>query len=115
MIIVIDLDGTICFPNLAESDVYYRYGLAEPNKEVIQQMQDLRNKGYRFIIHTARRMLTTNGNLTKVYDEVGKLTEDWLALHNVPYESLIFGKPYGDYYVDDKALTIGEFLKCGKN
>jgi len=108
--IVFDLDDTICFTNHQFSDVTKKYAEALPNIEVIDRMHILKEKGYHITILTARRMLTHNGDIDKIIAEVGKLTEDWLALHNVPYDNLVWGKPYcTDYYVDDKAMNIEDF------
>ena len=37
---------------------------------------------------------------------------DWLEKYQIPYNELIFGKPWGPnvYYVDDKNLTLNQFL-----
>lgn len=109
--IVFDLDDTICFPNHGSPTTRGKYGLAKPNTPVILKMRELRELGFRITIHSARRMLTHNGDLAKIIEDVGQVTEDWLSLYNVPYDELIFGKPYAStYYVDDKAMHIGEFL-----
>jgi hypothetical protein len=51
-------------------------------------------------------MLTHGGDLDKIIEDVGCVTEKWLDDHKVPYDELIFGKPYSStYYVDDKAMT----------
>ena len=34
------------------------------------------------------------------------ITRDWLSRHSVPYHELIFGKPYADFYVDDKSVPL---------
>ena len=110
--IVFDLDDTICFPNHKEKETHEKYRLAKPNKLVIDGMIKLKNDGFYIIIHSARRMLTHNGDIHRIIQDVGKTTEDWLVEYGVPYDELIFGKPYADsYYVDDKAMTIEEFIK----
>ena len=38
------------------------------------------------------------------------ITEKWLLKNNVKYHSLMFGKPNADYYVDDKNISIDEFV-----
>lgn len=48
-------------------------------------------------------MLTHNGDLKAIEEDVGSVTRTWLATHGVPYDELRFGKPYGDLYIDDKA------------
>lgn len=110
--IVFDLDGTICEPNLSMSRTEDRYGKAKPVKKVIDKMKDLQYNGYYIVIHTARRMVTHNGDLDKIIADVGTITENWLDEHDVPYNELIFGKPYSDtHYVDDKAMNIEQFIE----
>ena len=109
--VVFDLDGTICKPNLGYLDTPRRYGDARPVWEVIVRMRLLREKGYRIIIHTSRRMLTWRGNLEDIEKDVRGVTKDWLARYAVPYDELIFGKPYSStYYVDDKAMNVSDFV-----
>jgi len=108
--IVFDLDGTICIPNLDEKDTHRRYALAKPIQEVIDKMHKLKYN-YRIVIHTARRMVTHNGDINKIIEDVGQVTEDWLSAHGVPYDELVWGKPYASsYYVDDKAMSVKDFL-----
>lgn len=110
--IVFDLDDTICFPNHSKTTTFEKYALAIPSIPVIEGIVKLKSQGYYIIIHSARRMLTHNGNLEAILKDVQQVTVDWLERHGVPYDELIFGKPYADtYYVDDKAMTIESFLK----
>lgn len=107
---VFDLDGTICIPNHQYSDTERRYAQATPNHGMINHLQGLHKFGDYIIIHTARRMLTHNGNLYEIIEDVGQVTRDWLKQYEVPYNELIFGKPYAaHYYVDDKAMKIIDF------
>lgn len=109
--IVIDLDDTICFPNHAASDTHYKYRMALPNLPMIEAMHRAKSSGYHIIIHSARRMLTHGGDLNRILEDVGQVTRDWLAEYNVPYDELIFGKPYATtWYVDDKAMTPEQFV-----
>ena len=36
--------------------------------------------------------------------------EKWLYFNDVKYHELIMGKPAGDYYIDDKNLSIDQFV-----
>ena len=38
-----------------------------------------------------------------------KLTEEQMSRFGVKYHKLIFGKPYVDYFVDDKAISLREW------
>ncbi|KOP81391.1 HAD hydrolase family protein [Cytobacillus solani] len=102
MRIVIDLDGTICElkkENQTYSDV-------RPKPGAIQTLFKLKEDGHEIIIYTARNMLTCKGNIGKVNANVGKVTLDWLKSYNIPFDEIVFGKPYGDLYIDDSALKF---------
>lgn len=105
---VVDLDGTVCQPNLEYPDTHRRYALAVPIMDTILFLRRAEQRGDRIILHTARRMLTHKGDVAKIEQDVGQITRDWLRDNNVPYHELVFGKPYGDYYIDDKAVKPWE-------
>ena len=84
--IVIDIDDTICHTNHKYKDAKLKYGNALPNKQVIHGMQILKRQGFHIILLTARRMLTFNGDIEKIIEDVGSITTDWLERYNVPYE-----------------------------
>lgn len=109
--IVMDLDDTICFPNHESKDAMEKYGYAKPNHDVIESLKLAQEKDFRIVIHTARRMLTHDGDINKIIDDVGHITENWLRKFDVPYDEIIWGKPYGVYYVDDKAMRPDEFIR----
>lgn len=110
--IVFDLDGTICSGPGDQDDTRGRYGELVPNWPVIEAMRELRRRGFWIIIHTARRMVTFKGDVSLVEDDVRSVTEEWLKMHAVPYDQLMFGKPWSStYYVDDKAMTPERLLK----
>ena len=106
----IDLDDTICFPNHQFKDSTKKYLESKPNEPVINRINKLHENGNKIIILTARRMLTHNGNLENIINDVGEITKEWLSNNNVKYDELHFGKPYADYYVDDKAVELENFL-----
>ena len=110
MRIVFDLDGVICElkkPLESYSDV-------NPKKKVIQKMRDLKEEGHYLIIHTGRHMRTCEGDVTKVIEKIGKVTEDWLEKWKVPYDELVFGKPYADVYIDDLGYEFSSSKKLGE-
>ena len=109
--LVIDIDHTICTPNDAEKDTFEKYGKARPIPEMIEAIRKAKEKGFRVVLFTARRMATHNGDINRVIEDVGELTINWLKEHDVPYDELMFGKPNAVYYVDDKALRPHEFVK----
>jgi capsule biosynthesis phosphatase len=97
MRIAIDLDGTIC--NLKKPG--QSYGEVLPNRLAVERLRQLRSAGHQIIILTARHMKTCDGNVSDVVARVGKITLDWLARHEIPYDEIHFGKPYADVYLDD--------------
>jgi capsule biosynthesis phosphatase len=109
--LVVDIDDTICFPNHSEKETHDKYALAKPNDSMILSLQKAKENGYRIVLHTARRMLTHDGDINKIIEDVGQVTTNWLNKHKVPYDEIIWGKPYGVYYIDDKAMTPAEFVK----
>ena len=107
MRIVFDLDGVICeLKKPSES-----YSEVNPKKDVIEKMKSLKDDGHYLIIHTGRHMKTCNGDVTKVIEKIGKITKDWLKKWDVPYDELIFGKPYADMYIDDLGIEFSTSQK----
>jgi len=110
MRIVFDLDGVICElkkPSESYADVI-------PKNDVIEKMKELKEDGHYLIIHTARHMRTCDGDVSKVIEKIGKITEDWLEEWKVPYDELIFGKPHADIYIDDLGIEFSTKDKLDK-
>lgn len=107
--IVIDIDDTISFANTF--DDVNTYSKAVPNINLIKTMQKLHKEGYTLILHTARGWISCNQDTEAAEKKYRKQIETWLAAHNVPYDALLFGKPFGIYYVDDKAMRPDEFVE----
>ena len=100
---VIDIDDTINF-------TYNRdFENSKPNKPVIDKINHLYTKGWKIILFTARgaKSCITLEEREKKYREI---TQRWLKKNNVKYTGLMFGKPNADYYVDDKNMSIEEFI-----
>lgn len=102
---VFDIDGVICTNTNGD------YGSAEPNNEVIQLINDLAMQGHYITLHTARGMGRTNNNRKKAKKMFKTLTKFQLKKWNVIYNSLVMGKPAGDYYIDDKMISFEEIIK----
>ena len=96
---VIDIDGTIC--SVTNSD----YKNAKPFHDRINRINKLYNCGAYIILFTARGMSTSSK------DKYTELTVKQLKSWNVKYDELIFGKPAGDIYIDDKGVSAIEFFK----
>lgn len=99
MRIVIDLDGTIC--ELKKHGQTYQE--VRPLPGAIEKLQALKQAGHYLIINSARHMKTCAGDVEEVKRRVGTTTEEWLRKHGIPYDELIFGKPYAQVYIDDLA------------
>lgn len=100
---VIDIDDTICY-------TYNRdFENSEPNQLVIDKINELYDKGWKIVLFTARgaKSCKTVEDRIKKYKDI---TERWLQKHNVKYNELVFGKMNADYYVDDKNMSIEEFV-----
>ena len=100
----IDLDGVIANKkDWSFEDSYERQKEMllniEPVLEVIQKINLLFNSGHTIIIHTSR-----------IWHDFDATTE-WLKKHNVKYHTIIFSKPLAEFYIDDKNMTINDFLK----
>ena len=95
---VFDIDGVI-----AKLQKDNNYALSEPNTEMIQVINKLYELGNYIILHTARGYVTGIN-----WSEVTKhQLSDW----GLNYHELHFGKPNGDYYVDDKMIEMKKLLE----
>lgn len=90
-----DLDGTIC----TESCDYEN---AVPVDSVVKKVNQLYQQGHKIIIATARG--AASGVCWR------SLVEQQLDRWGVLYHEIQMGKPYADYYVDNKAVDILEFV-----
>lgn len=106
-IIAVDLDHTLCIPKTG--DTYQKYAMADPIEKMIDHVNRLYDQGHRIVLYTARRMLTHDGDVSKVIADVGQITEDWLTLHGVKYHEIVYGKIYFDVLIDDKGYRPEEF------
>lgn len=102
--VIMDLDGTIC--TWIDNKSYH---LVQPRQPIIDMVNKLYDRGCEIIIFTARGMNTYKWNAELCDEKYRDMTEDWLDNHGVKYTELIFGKPPGDLYVDDKGLNPDEF------
>lgn len=103
--LVLDLDNTLCSQEHSDT-----YAFAAPRKEVILSVNQFHRQGGFVVIHTARGMETFGGDVPLIEKRYRVMTENWLQNAGVEYDQLIFGKPSGDYYVDDKGMSIEDFV-----
>lgn len=102
-----DLDSTLVSHPTVPGD----YTTCQPLENNIKFLQMLKNRGHYIIIHTARRMKTHKGNLGAVVQDIGELTLQQLKQYNIVYDEIYFGKPWADYYIDDKAINCHQNLE----
>lgn len=97
MTYVVDIDGTICRTEKGD------YKNSKPIKSRIDKLNKLYDKGNKIIYFTSRGVLTGKNwkELTK------EQFKDW----GVKYTKLVFGKPFGDVYLDDHSITLSKFFK----
>ena len=100
----IDIDGVISKKLIwTPRDSYLRLRkmllYIKTNKEVIKRINKLYREGHVIILNTSR--------IWNDYD----VTIEWLKKHKVKYHQLIMAKPLCDVYVDDKNISVEEFLK----
>lgn len=105
--ICFDLDNTLVTNPLTPGD----YSTVQPIERNIQLCNYLKKLGHTIIIHTARRMKTHEGNVGKLMADIGAVTFASLSKFNIQYDEIYFGKPYADYYIDDKALNCNENME----
>ena len=81
-----DLDGTLiesCWPDP---------GLGRPIPANVAKARELRQRGYKLVIHTARGW------------EAYQAIESHLAEHDIPFDKIVCGKLLARIYVDDRAV-----------
>lgn len=110
-IIAFDLDDTLCYrPKNIEHLGKDKYDFCKPIQEMIDLCNKLSGEGHTIVIYTARGMVTFNGDVKKIYENLYDKTISDLNSWGVKYDRLIMGKIHYDYLIDDKALDL-EFAK----
>lgn len=101
---VFDLDDTICVHENRD------YPNAKPIMSVIEKMRRLKREGWEIYIYSARGQVSCKGDIDLIEKRNRDIVQAWLDRHGVPYDKLIFGKPLADLYVDDKGISLADFL-----
>lgn len=104
-VIVFDVDDTILKTKNRD------YKNSEPIDEVVEGMRELKKNGWKIVLHTARGMGRSNGNIELVAEEVRSEIIKFCEENDVPYDELILGKVWATAYVDDKGMRPDEFAK----
>ncbi len=92
-----DIDNTIC------KTIKSNYKNSKPDKQAIETINLLYNKGHTIKIYTARYMGRSNDNYINAKKIGLKKTKEQLKKWNVKYHKLFFSKPSSDIYIDDKS------------
>jgi len=90
-----DIDGTITVET--EGWLYLK---RTPRWEVINKINALYDSGEVHIVFWTSRMPIDR-----------RTTEYWFRINGVKYHELIFGKPFFDLYICDKAINIEQWEK----
>lgn len=98
--LIIDFDGTLAESGEYDPTVTF-YAPGPPNVEVCQAVRNAALEGYEILVWTARPW-SHKPALIK-----------WLADHQIPYETIVMGKPLG-FIVDDRSISIKDFVETHK-
>ena len=109
MTYVFDIDGTIC--NTKDGD----YENSEPYPDRIEIVNKLYDAGHRIIFQTARGMGRSNNSFAYAHEAFYDLTRSQLIEWGVKFHELFLGKPAGDIYIDDKAMSDNSYFEQMKN
>lgn len=108
--ICIDLDGVIC----TIKGQFETYEDVQLMPGAIESLDNMKKNGYYIIINTARHMKSTESNLGLLNARVVETTLRWLRDKKVPYDEIYFGKPWADFYIDDKAIKFNSWNEISR-
>ena len=111
--LVVDIDGTLC--DIKRADQGYADLL--PRAGMLERLRQYQQRGYRILLYTSRNMNTHKNNLGLINKHTAPLLLDWLARWDVPYDEILFGKPWPrvkGFYIDDRAIRPDEFLRLSE-
>lgn len=100
-ILCFDIDGTLVY------DLYKNPKAIEKN---VTFCNEAYKDGHEIILHTARGMLSNNGDRNKI-EALRPYIVDTLNSLGVLYHQLILMKPYADLYIDDKSIAAHKDLE----
>ena len=103
-IYVFDLDGTLC------SDTKGDYQAAKPHVNRIKVVNTLYSEGHYIVISTARGMGSSKNNREFAENTWLAITSEQLNKCGILHHELHLGKPAGDFYIDDKAISDSDFF-----
>lgn len=91
----IDIDGTICTEGC-------EYSQAKPLMSVVKKINNLYDSGHYIYLFTSRGVKSNHNWMP--------LTEKQLKEWGVKYHKVSQGKPFADYYVDNKSVDILDWI-----
>jgi len=100
-ILCFDIDGTLVY------DLYKNPKAIEKN---VTFCNEAYKDGHEIILHTARGMLSNNGDRNKI-EALRPYIVDTLNSLGILYHQLILMKPYADLYIDDKSIDAHKDLE----
>lgn len=105
MRIVIDLDDTISKTENRD------YEHSQPIRSVIDKLAEVRATfpNVEVVLHTARGMNSCKGDVKKAEMKNRPAIERFLQRNGIKVDRILFGKPLGDLYIDDKAMAARDF------
>ena len=105
MRIVIDLDDTLSKTENRD------YEHSQPIQSVIDKLDEVRATfpNVEVVLHTARGMNSCKGNVEMAEKKNRPAIERFLQRCGIKVDRIIFGKPLGDLYIDDKAMAARDF------
>ena len=112
--LVVDVDGTICA--IKSSDMSYADVI--PRQDILEKLRSYQKRGYRIALYTSRNMKTYSNNVGMINKHTAPVLLEWLAKWDVPYDEILFGKPWPrtrGFYIDDRSIRPDEFLKYSED
>lgn len=100
-IICFDVDGTLVY------DLYKNPISVEKN---VRFCNEAYKDGHKIILHTARGMLSNNGDKNKI-EALRPYIVETLNRLGILYHELVLMKPYADLYIDDKSIPAHKDLE----
>lgn len=105
MKVIIDLDDTLS----KTEDRDYEH--SQPIQSVIDKLGEMREtfNDVEVVLHTARGMNSCKGDVKMAEKKNRPAIERFLQRYGIKVDRIIFGKPLGDLYIDDKAMAAHDF------
>ena len=106
---IFDIDGTLC--PIKKKDE--RYEDLVPYKNMVDKLRYYKANGAKIVLFTSRNMNSYNGNIGIINKKTAKILLDWLDKWEIPYDEIIYGKPWPGhkgFYVDDRTIRPDECL-----